>query len=69
MAEAAKNHFPGMFYVPMSEIGPNTPGLQVHYKLVIMFDLINRIDRDYLNGMPPVTGMSWGIARIDRGDQ
>jgi hypothetical protein len=51
------------FYVPMKEIGPDTPGLKRHYFLRRLYDPINTVDRACFGGDSPCGGITWSLSR------
>src|SRR5262245_41492985 len=63
LAEARAGGFPFFFYVPLREIGPDSPGLNRHDRLRRLFAPINRIDRAWLGGGDPCGGLTWGLSR------
>jgi hypothetical protein len=63
MAEARASGFPYFFYVPLREIGPDSPGENRHYRLLRLFDPINRIDQAWFGGGDPCRCVLWGLSR------
>lgn len=63
MAEARAVGSPYFFYVPMHQIGPASPGLDWHYRLVTFYDPLYQVDHTWLGTPSPVRGMTWGLSR------
>jgi hypothetical protein len=51
------------FYVPLSDIGPDSPGLTLHYRRRAFYDPINQLDRVWFGGWTPCGGMTWGFTK------
>jgi hypothetical protein len=68
MAEARSVGWPGFFYVPMQEVGPNSPGWWQHCRLVDFYAPANSIDRALFGAPHPVTGITWGLRAGDGSD-
>jgi hypothetical protein len=60
MAEARAGGYPFYFYVPRAEVGPESPGLLRHYRLLRLYEPINRLDRAWFGGGSPCYGIMWG---------
>jgi hypothetical protein len=60
--------FPGAFwfYVPLEEVGPDSPGLERHYRLVAFYKPLGTLDRMWFGGRSPCTGITWGLSARPR---
>jgi len=63
IAEAQGAGCVGFFYVPLEEIGPDTPGMNRHYVLGALYDPINRLDHAWFGGEAACRGVTWSLGR------